>query len=91
MKSCEEKKIVILKMYNLMRVYSIFMILQVNVILSEQQPSSHYFNSEKYEESVQIPTHNKCEAITIPLCTELPYNMTIMPNLIGHTSQEDAA
>ena len=28
--------------------------------------------------------HNaKCEPITIPLCTNIEYNMTIMPNLLG--------
>lgn len=35
--------------------------------------------------------HNpKCEPITIPLCTNIEYNMTIMPNLLGHTKQEEA-
>ncbi|XP_013781532.1 frizzled-9-like [Limulus polyphemus] len=33
----------------------------------------------------------KCERITIPLCQDLPYNMTRMPNLMGHTNQADAA
>ena len=35
-------------------------------------------------------THGRCEAITIPLCQKMPYNMTIMPNLLNHQSQEDA-
>ncbi|EDW34818.1 GL21009 [Drosophila persimilis] len=37
-----------------------------------------------------FPHHNRCEAITISICKNIPYNMTIMPNLIGHTKQEEA-
>ncbi|KAJ8020133.1 Frizzled-2 [Holothuria leucospilota] len=32
----------------------------------------------------------RCEPITIPLCQDVPYNTTIMPNLLGHSRQEDA-
>uniref|UniRef100_A0A182IQU8 Uncharacterized protein n=1 Tax=Anopheles atroparvus TaxID=41427 RepID=A0A182IQU8_ANOAO len=35
--------------------------------------------------------HNRCEPITIPFCTGIQYNRTIMPNLVGHTKQEEAA
>jgi len=35
-------------------------------------------------------THGKCEQITIPLCTNIEYNETIMPNLLGHAKQEEA-
>lgn len=31
-----------------------------------------------------------CEPITIPMCQGLSYNQTMMPNLLGHTSQRDA-
>lgn len=37
-----------------------------------------------------LPHHGKCEPVTIPLCKDMPYNDTIMPNLLGHTKQEDA-
>lgn len=37
-----------------------------------------------------LPHHNRCEPITISICKNLPYNTTIMPNLIGHTKQEEA-
>lgn len=37
-----------------------------------------------------FPHHNRCEPITISICKDIPYNMTIMPNLIGHTRQEEA-
>ncbi|XP_054642163.1 frizzled-7-like [Dunckerocampus dactyliophorus] len=32
-----------------------------------------------------------CQPVSIPLCADVPYNQTIMPNLLGHTKQEDAA
>lgn len=35
--------------------------------------------------------HGRCEPITIPICREIPYNTTIFPNLMGHTSQDDAS
>ncbi|XP_040901254.1 uncharacterized protein LOC121186553 isoform X1 [Toxotes jaculatrix] len=31
-----------------------------------------------------------CEPITIPMCQGLSYNQTIVPNLLGHTSQREA-
>jgi len=37
-----------------------------------------------------IPHHGRCEPITIPLCKEIRYNETIMPNLLNHPKQEDA-
>ncbi len=33
----------------------------------------------------------KCERITIPMCMDMRYNMTRMPNLVGHSLQRDAA
>ncbi|XP_049438719.1 atrial natriuretic peptide-converting enzyme-like [Epinephelus fuscoguttatus] len=32
-----------------------------------------------------------CQTITVPLCQDLPYTQTVMPNMLGHTTQEDAA
>ncbi|XP_049609787.1 frizzled-7-A-like [Syngnathus scovelli] len=37
-----------------------------------------------------IPEHGFCQSISIPLCTDIAYNQTIMPNLLGHANQEDA-
>jgi len=34
--------------------------------------------------------HGRCEPITIPLCKDIMYNKTIMPNLLNHQKQEDA-
>ena len=33
---------------------------------------------------------HRCEQITIPLCKDIQYNETIMPNLLGHQKQDDA-
>ncbi|XP_023279879.1 uncharacterized protein LOC111668153 isoform X1 [Seriola lalandi dorsalis] len=32
-----------------------------------------------------------CERITVPLCKDLPYTETVMPNILGHKTQEDAS
>ena len=34
---------------------------------------------------------SKCEPITIPMCQDVPYNYTRMPNLMGHQDQAAAA
>jgi len=34
--------------------------------------------------------HGRCELITIPLCKDIQYNETIMPNLLNHQKQDDA-
>ncbi|XP_061631281.1 uncharacterized protein LOC133478967 isoform X1 [Phyllopteryx taeniolatus] len=31
-----------------------------------------------------------CQTITVPLCKDLPYSQTIMPNTLGHVSQDEA-
>ena len=33
----------------------------------------------------------RCERITIPMCADMRYNLTRMPNLVGHRTQKDAA
>ncbi|XP_060111253.1 frizzled-2 [Heteronotia binoei] len=42
------------------------------------------------EKGLPVPEHGFCQPISIPLCTDIAYNQTILPNLLGHTSQEDA-
>ncbi|CAJ1086862.1 frizzled-7-like [Xyrichtys novacula] len=44
----------------------------------------------QYKRGISIPEHGFCQPIFIPLCTDIPYNQTIMPNLLGHTNQEEA-
>ncbi|XP_008292570.1 frizzled-7-like [Stegastes partitus] len=36
------------------------------------------------------PDHGLCRPISIPLCSDLEYNRTILPTLLGHDSQEEA-
>ena len=42
------------------------------------------------DNGIMIPEHGFCQPISIPLCTDIAYNQTIMPNLVGHYNQEDA-
>lgn len=37
------------------------------------------------------PKQLRCERISIPMCADMRYNLTQMPNLLGHTSQKEAA
>jgi len=37
-----------------------------------------------------LPGYGRCEPIELPLCKNITYNTTIMPNLLGHTTQEEA-
>lgn len=46
--------------------------------------------STKVLNSDTLGPHGKCEPIQIPLCKDIQYNETIMPNLLTHTKQEDA-
>ncbi|XP_014795161.1 PREDICTED: frizzled-1, partial [Calidris pugnax] len=51
------------------------------------QPPAPQDNGER---GISIPDHGYCQPISIPLCTDIAYNQTILPNLLGHTNQEDA-
>ncbi|XP_078700419.1 frizzled-2-like [Branchiostoma floridae x Branchiostoma belcheri] len=46
--------------------------------------------AQQFSSSSSLGHHGRCEAITIPLCTDIQYNETIMPNLLNHQKQEDA-
>lgn len=59
------------------------------------QPHLRYTESETSASSSSassgdLPPHGKCEPITISICMDIPYNATIMPNMLGHTRQEEA-
>ena len=34
---------------------------------------------------------NQCEKIEMPVCFDMPYDLTLMPNFLGHTGQKEAA
>lgn len=53
----------------------------------QPQQGGQQYNGER---GISIPDHGYCQPISIPLCTDIAYNQTIMPNLLGHTNQEDA-
>lgn len=55
---------------------------------SRAQIIGHRFSDR--ESIGSIPHHGRCEPITIPLCKDIRYNETIMPNLLNHQKQEDA-
>ena len=44
----------------------------------------------RISDSSGIPQHGRCEPITIPMCKDIQYNMTIMPNALKHAKQDDA-
>uniref|UniRef100_A0A672HUP0 Frizzled class receptor 7a n=1 Tax=Salarias fasciatus TaxID=181472 RepID=A0A672HUP0_SALFA len=44
----------------------------------------------QYEPESSVPDRSFCQPISIPLCSDIAYNQTIMPNLLGHGTQEDA-
>ncbi|KAF6737191.1 Frizzled-7 [Oryzias melastigma] len=44
----------------------------------------------QHDRSFSVPDHGLCQTISVPLCADLAYNQTIMPNLLGHLTQEDA-
>uniref|UniRef100_T1JLV3 Uncharacterized protein n=1 Tax=Strigamia maritima TaxID=126957 RepID=T1JLV3_STRMM len=46
--------------------------------------------SSRMSDRDSLPHHGRCEPITIPLCKDIQYNETIMPNLLNHQKQEDA-
>lgn len=56
------------------------------VVVALLQPSG----SQRHPAALSVPHHGYCQPISIPLCSQLPYNQTILPNLLGHSSQEDA-
>uniref|UniRef100_A0A3Q3VS14 FZ domain-containing protein n=1 Tax=Mola mola TaxID=94237 RepID=A0A3Q3VS14_MOLML len=63
----------------------VFFILDVNVGIF--RVNGQYGAGDR---GMSIPEHGFCQPISIPLCTDIAYNETIMPNLLGHTNQEDA-
>lgn len=37
-----------------------------------------------------VPAKAQCEKITIPMCQDLGYNLTVMPNLMENDNQKEA-
>ena len=51
---------------------------------------SHKREEYKVGETRKDDENCKCEPITIPLCQNIQYNETVFPNLLNHTSQQEA-
>nr|ANP39039.1 frizzled 1/2/7 [Eupentacta fraudatrix] len=71
-------------MYRIIADYAFILAILV-AIVGDCSGQGNYANVNEYGE-----ISGRCEAITIPLCQDVPYNMTFMPNLLGHVRQEDA-
>lgn len=44
-----------------------------------------------HQNGIACAAYNKCQNITIPLCNDIAYNMTIIPNLFNHQTQDEAS
>ena len=51
---------------------------------------SHAVEGSEYNYIKNERQNGKCVPVGIPLCQDLPYNMSIMPNILGHHTQEEA-
>lgn len=81
------------KMANVYSVWSpiVLVLVYANVGLTIQQQEAYGTQEMTGLSADEFQHHNRCEPITIPFCTDIQYNKTIMPNLLGHTKQEEAA
>lgn len=69
---------------------ALFSVILLAVVTSEMAYASRggAVSSSSYHN--ELYSHGRCEPITIPLCKDIQYNMTIMPNLLNHQKQDDA-
>jgi len=54
---------------------------------SEGRPNSD-LDFNHHDPNAKNP--GRCEAVTIPMCKDMPYNETFLPNNLGHATQEEA-
>ncbi|XP_042354170.1 atrial natriuretic peptide-converting enzyme-like [Plectropomus leopardus] len=47
------------------------------------------FSTESCENTEDVSLTSSCQTITVPLCQGLPYTQTVLPNSLGHSTQED--
>jgi frizzled 1/7 len=70
----------------------ISLLFTINLFKVSLQNEDHEVSSlSSSNDNINFPHHGLCEPITIPLCLDIQYNSTIMPNLFGHSKQEEAA
>lgn len=73
------------------RILAMWLLLTTIVLLV---PGPQFASSQGFQDPHSgggLRNHGRCEQITIPMCKDMKYNMTRMPNLINHSSQKDAA
>jgi len=56
----------------------------------EGKPSGYNAELDFSHHDIATKGQGRCEAITIPMCKDMPYNETFLPNLMGHGTQEEA-
>ncbi|XP_071943703.1 uncharacterized protein [Antedon mediterranea] len=49
-----------------------------------------FLDGQSVEARRSQEVYQKCQPVTIPMCENLPYNMTTFPNFLKHQSQEEA-
>jgi frizzled 1/7 len=79
-----------LKKMNKISIVSVFLVLSLFEV-SLQEEDHEVSGGLSGSENPNFPHHGLCEPVTIPLCLDIQYNTTIMPNLFGHSKQEEAA
>ena len=67
----------------------IFVLYLISIILQYVNATEYTTKSTNRNQNV-VPPHGKCEPIQIPLCKDISYNETMMPNILNHQTQEDA-
>lgn len=67
------------------------------IIIIKERNVSHAEGNQSWNDTVYLclqygvsSSGGVCEPITIPMCQGLSYNQTLIPNLLGHTSQREA-
>lgn len=71
-----------------MRISVLLLISLLNVTIGFDTGRRGNGNYRHYQTREQL--NPRCEPITIPMCQDLQYNMTIFPNLMNHQKQDDA-
>lgn len=61
----------------------------VNGDVADDDESEH--PSTDTSQPAVAPANGKCEEITVPMCRNMEYNLTSMPNQFNHESQQEAA
>lgn len=68
-----------------------FVCTKSNAIINRHSVNQMNYDHHNTGKMSTILLNSRCEQITIPLCNDIEYNMTIFPNLLNHQKQEDAS